>query len=463
MDHETPAWRPSQGEQPADWAQAVIEGRLTLSAAAAVAGVDESQMTAWLKTFVQAGRHAVGRDDQDPAAIDFVLMLAHALHRYGASAVRMEAAMTAVAGRLGLQARWFSTPTAVMASFGPVHRQQTCLIRVEPGELNLEKLALLYDVTSRFVQGRLSLGESALEVDRITTARRRYGVITRTICYGLASAAAAVFFGGNRLEINVALGIGLVVGTINQLFTRERDTAHVAEPVAAATAATLAAAAAHWLGAVDAVITSLAGVITLLPGLGFTTAMTELATNNLASGTARFAGAFLHLIALGIGIAVGTAIGSHWFPGAGEVLRVAWPLPALALAVAVSSLAYSVLLRARPRDTGWILAAGLVAYGGALIGDRLLGAEIGAVLGAFLIGLISNVRARWLDQSAAVTLVPGTLMLVPGSIGMRSVFAMLQHDASSGVMAAFKMVLIAASIVAGTLLANVAFPSKRPL
>jgi uncharacterized membrane protein YjjB (DUF3815 family) len=222
-------------------------------------------------------------------------------------------------------------------------------------------------------------------------------------------------------------------------------------------------AAAHLLGPVDTMVTTLAGIVTLLPGLGFTTAMTELATNNLASGTARFAGAFVHLIALGIGIAVGTAIGAHWFPAAGGALRVIWPLPILALAVAVSSLAYSVLLRARPQDTGWILVAGLAAYAGALAGDRLLGAEIGALLGAFVVGLISNARARWLDQSAAITLVPGPLMLVPGSIGMRSVFAILQNDADSGVMAAFRMVLIATSIVAGTLLANVVSPSRRPL
>jgi uncharacterized membrane protein YjjP (DUF1212 family) len=406
----------------------------------------------------------VSADGLDPLALEFILILAQALHRYGASAVRLEGAVTAVARKLGIVVRIFSTPTAVMASFGPLHAQKTSLVRVEPGEINLEKLALLYDVTSQFVQGRLSMGEASVQVARIASAAPRYGFLIRAACYGLAAAAAAVFFGGGWLEIDVALGIGLAVGTINQLFTREREAAHVAEPIAAAVATTLSAMAAHYLGPVDTVVTSLAGVIILLPGLSFTTAMTELATNNLASGTARFAGAFVELIGLGIGIALGTAIGAHWFPAqGGSALPVIWSLPVLGLAVAVSSLAWSVLLRARPRDTGWILAAGFVAYTGALIGNRLLGAEIGALLGAFAIGLASNARARWLDQSAAVTLVPGTLLLVPGSIGMHSVFAMLHHDADSGVMAAFRMVLIATSIVAGTLLANVAYSSKRPL
>ena len=48
----------------------------------------------------------------------FVLTLAEALHAHGTSAHRLEAMLTLVARRLGVEARFYSTPTAVIVSFG---------------------------------------------------------------------------------------------------------------------------------------------------------------------------------------------------------------------------------------------------------------------------------------------------------------------------------------------------------
>ena len=51
----------------------------------------------------------------DPAAVDFVLALGRALHRYGAPAHRLEEALSLVARQLGLAAEVFSTPTTIIA------------------------------------------------------------------------------------------------------------------------------------------------------------------------------------------------------------------------------------------------------------------------------------------------------------------------------------------------------------
>ncbi|MBC7541515.1 MAG: threonine/serine exporter family protein [Candidatus Sericytochromatia bacterium] len=442
---------------------AVLKGYRTAEEAGRTLGVGTAEIHSWIDAFIAGGRQSVDGNGSDMAAIEFVLALAQALHRYGASAYRLEAGIKDVAHTLGLEVRLFSTPTAIMASFGPLHAEKTCLVRVEPGEINLGKLAMLYDVTSQFVQGTVTVPDALAVVTAIIAADPRYRFVIHMVCSGLASAAAAGFFGGGWLEIQVALGIGMVVGAVSRLSNRSTDTGHLLEPVAATLAALLSVAASRWFGPVETFVTTLAGVITLLPGMGFTTAMTELATNNLASGTARFAGAFVQLSGLGVGIALGMAIASRWAPAVVADGLVVWPLGMLALAVIVSSLAYSVILRARPRDTGWILAAGVLAYSGALVGQSLIGPELGALLGAFVVAFASNLRGRLLDQATAVTLVPGILMLVPGSLGMRSVMAMWQNDVDSGVSAAFRMAFVATALVAGILLANVAMPSRRPL
>ena len=70
----------------------------------------------------------------------------HALHKSGYAAHSLEEILQKVCDRLGIIGQFFTTPTAIMASFGPLDHQQTHLIRVQPGELNLGRLSALDDV-----------------------------------------------------------------------------------------------------------------------------------------------------------------------------------------------------------------------------------------------------------------------------------------------------------------------------
>ena len=82
-------------------------------------------------------------------------------------------------------------------------------------------------------------------------------------------------------------------------------------------------------------------------------------------------------------------------------------------------------------------------------------------VGALTVGVASNLYAYALRRPASVTLVPGILLLVPGSIGFRSLSSLLDREVVTGVETAFTMVLIGAGLVAGLLLANVLVPERR--
>jgi uncharacterized membrane protein YjjB (DUF3815 family) len=134
-------------------------------------------------------------------------------------------------------------------------------------------------------------------------------------------------------------------------------------------------------------------------------------------------------------------------------------LPALLLSCA----ALVVQFRARPRDFGVILITASLAYLGARLGARWLGPELGVALGAWLVGVASNLSARWFAQPTAIGLVPGLLLLVPGSLGLRSLQALLEQDVLGGVAGGFTVFLIAISLVTGLFLANLSLPSRRLL
>ena len=60
-----------------------------------------------------------------------------------------------------------------------------------------------------------------------------------------------------------------------------------------------------------------------------------------------------------------------------------------------------------------------------------------------------------------MVLVPGILLLVPGSIGYRSMSSLMERDTVAGIATAFTMVLTAVSLVAGLLIAGVLAPEPK--
>ena len=132
-------------------------------------------------------------------------------------------------------------------------------------------------------------------------------------------------------------------------------------------------------------------------------------------------------------------------------------------AVVVASLAFAALFRARPRDVPTIVVSSLAAFVGGRFGASWLGPEVGGLLGALVLGLSGNLAARWTRRPASTVVVPGLMVLVPGSVGFRSVAQFLDADALSGIETAFRAAIVATSLVGGLLAANLALPPRRSL
>nr|WP_233585833.1 threonine/serine exporter family protein [Corallococcus sp. CA054B] len=398
-------------------------------------------------------------------AVAFVLRLGHALHRHGTPAHRLEGLMKRVSERLGLEARFFSTPTSIFASFGPPEDLRTSLIRVEPGDMDLERLILLDMLADDVIHGRLTPAEGARRVEDILAQPARYGPALQLLCWMLAGAAAALLFGGGWKEMGVAGVSSLAIGVLDLLTRKQPTTAHVLEPVAAVLSAAFAGLAAHFFGPLHGEVATLAGLIVLLPGLTLTIAVNEVATRNLISGTSRLTHAALIFLQLGFGAALGSRVATLLppVPMPTPTLPTVLPPGVAIVALVVAGFAIAVLFRARPRDWGWIALAGAAAFMGARLGALLLGPQLGAFAGALLLGIGSNALARLRNRPAVTTVVPGLMLLVPGSVGFRSLASLLERDVVAGVDTAFSMLMVAVALAAGLLSANAIMPSRKVL
>ena len=395
--------------------------------------------------------------------IRFLTELGRALHGYGIPSHRLEAALVSAARHLGIRAEFLSTPTSLISSFGEPGEQQVTLARVTPGSLQLDKLVALDDVVESLYRGELTVDVAEAQLKAIVEAPPRYPAWAHVLAFAVASSAASNFFGAGWKEMGVAFGLGLVGGLLGWAAGRVETIGRVYEFLLTLIVAFSAAALARVIGPLGTGPVVIGSIVVLLPGLTLTLALNELGTGHLVAGTARLTGSMMTFLQIGLGVGLGSRL-AQVLPGepreAGPAALPAWVLWVL---LVVTAVALAVLFRARWREVPWIIAGALLAFWGARGGVLLLGAGLGTVVGALLVGVAGNLYARLRRRPSVVVIVPSIILLVPGSIGYRSLSFLMEKDVMSGVDNAFTALLVGVSLVAGLLLANVLVPPRNAL
>src|SRR3954467_1425155 len=115
-------------------------------------------MTPGETSLAAGGAAPAAAGEQD---VDLVMRLGRALHAAGSPANRIEEGMEAASMRLGLAGQFFSTPTALFASFSGLGPRRTVLERVQPGIVNLERLSDLDELLHGLADGVLDPRQAA--------------------------------------------------------------------------------------------------------------------------------------------------------------------------------------------------------------------------------------------------------------------------------------------------------------
>ena len=400
------------------------------------------------------------RLDGDPdERIPFLLNLASALHSSGHASHRLEEVLEATSNHLALTGQYFATPTSIFASFGTELLQRTFMIRTEPTPPDLGRLVRVMEIAQAVLSGAQTPAQGTRRLVQLEQSRRSTGW-WQVAAFGLAAGGAASFLGGGWPEIWVAGGAGLAAGLLALVAGRVAALGRVFEMAAASLCAFGVAAIGATTGAVSVPIATLAGLIVLIPGLTLTTAIAELANRQLTAGTSRMASALMTFFGIGFGVALGGRLAAALLGPAPAVTPIPLSTAMIWPAVLVSAVSFAILLKADPRDTGWIMVAAVVAVIASQAGTSLLGPGLGVFVGALAVGVGSSLFSRLNHRPSAVTLVPGLLTLVPGSVGFRSLSALMENEVVAGVDAAFTMFLTAVSLVAGLLAAAAVFPDE---
>jgi len=396
------------------------------------------------------------RADPTPSShpeVAFVLELGRALQTFGVSAATLETALGRVADHLGLEGALYATPTGFLASLRKEgHHSKTYLQRIEAGESNLEKLAEAEGLVDLVLQGEVDVAGARARLAALKARPNRYGT-TRVIgAFGLSGLGVARCFEGGWREMLLGALLGLLVGLAVTSLQRRHNLNRLTPLLGGLVSAAGAALLAGLLSPASQAILILCGIIVLVPGLGLLVSMQELGTGNLVSGTARLAGTGLVFVLLAFGVGLGQRmVGTLQPPPMDPVPLPAWTLvPALAL----TALSFLVVFQGRMEDYGWTLAATVLGWGAARIGTQMLGPEAGAGLAALVLGSACNLWARRTRRPGATLLLPSLMLILPGSLGFRSLTLMLHQQPLEGLQAGFQAMVVTIALMLGLLLAN---------
>ncbi len=397
---------------------------------------------------------AVSSDAQFNEIVQLLLALGRALHQVGQPAHKVERTLVLVADRCQVPLQMFVLPTGHFMSFHRADGPITFVLRMNPGSIDLDRLSRLMIIADKIIDGSLTPREAKVRINEVMLRANERSSASIVAAYVLSAAPFSIFFGGGWTELIVATLVGLAVGLIAAAMARYKRTVRPFELIAAAAAAFIAGSADEILGAYGGWIPLAAGLIVLLPGIALVDSLEELAGGQLTSGASRMAGVGAVFLALTFGAIVGGTLSQVW-PQIKDVEAVHLPewsvLPAL-LVVAIGS---TLRFRAQNRDAWLILGASTLALVGSRAGSYYIGHFAGPFLAAALLGIAGNLYARVTRRAAELIVVPGLALLVPGSVGARSLESLLSADtADVGVASAIDMFLIGIALVAGLLFAN---------
>lgn len=394
--------------------------------------------------------------------IDFILLAAKSLHESGLPTHRVEDFMQEFCWSVEVEAELFTTPGSIFASIVNDGVKQPHMVKVsQEGDLNLEKIDAIQEVCTKVSIASLDFTDGIEALEAINHAKSRYPNWLMTLFFGLSTGSAACVFGGNLPEISCSLLIGLGIGIFRGFLAYIPRFGKLFVLISAVWACCVAALFQSYFIDFQRDIATVCGLIILIPGFSFTVSITEMINNHLIAGLTRFTNAFITFAMIAIGIAVGMkCMGQFILPDPEMAISVI-PSWSKWIALFFVPAGFMILFKAKQSDFGWILFACWCSYFSYVFGNIIFSEPVAVFLASLLLGVVSNLFSRNKKRNSSLMLVPGMILLVPGSLGFFSISHLVQSDVVAGIQTALTMLTTAMALVFGILFSNILVHAER--
>ncbi|MDP2439779.1 MAG: threonine/serine exporter family protein, partial [archaeon] len=330
------------------------------------------------------------------------------------------------------------------------------------------------DLSAQIAFRQLDLVEGLMRIRQISERPPLFGNEISLISFAaMAGLAPLAFYGGGIFDAIFSTLLGTVIGLFLIYLSGIGRIANITPFLAAAFASfsSTAVASAMPPGYTFCPLScTLSALLWLLPGLGLTTGIAELAVKSIISGSSRFFSAMICAVQLGYGIVIGSEIVA-WYDQADASLQRALhegcslaPSPfLLPLFLVLISLTFNILLNC-PLSI-WVFTSGAALLGGGLFallgggGYAVMDDQLALAVSSFAVGVCGQLVALIRGHQSLVTIICGILVLVPGGYASRTAASLLTQPSLDVAMFLLTTVLTAFSLTIGLLAAKALIPS----
>lgn len=389
----------------------------------------------------------------------FIIELAETLQNNGLPAHRIENAVQLVSDALETPVEISSSPEILMLSFNaPSH---TTMKKMKGSSLNFDRMDQLHLLINQITRKEIDLHEAIEQLNEIRSRKNLYPKWVNILFIALSNSSAACLFGGGFAEIIVSGSIGFAIGFILEILAPFPNLARLSILFSSAIAIFIAKSGLLLFGNYSVEIASITGLILLIPGFSFSQSVTELAHGHAQAAIVRFSNVLLVFLMLAVGLGIGSQLVAMLPINPIKFHFPSLPIWSTYLAILLVPAGFGVLFNAKQKHYIWMLIACTTSYFSLKFLSLYANPEFAVLFSAFILGFISNILSYFMKKSSSVMLVPGIILLVPGSIGFKTVAYLMNEQTMSGIASAISTLVIAVALTCGLLFSNMLFKHRE--
>ena len=339
------------------------------------------------------------------------------LVRFGGEIQRAEDTVRRLFAAYGLEGEVFAVPNCVWASVRtPDGRIHARMRRVPPIANNIEGIERLNDLSRRLCAHPPAdpalLGTYCRDT---VAALSSYPAALVLGGYFLGAFSFSLFFSGGWAEAAAAGLAGLVSGAVLLVLGRARANAFMTTLTSSLALAGLAYGLLALGAGVNIEVTIAGGLMVLVPGLVFTSFMTDLLTGDMLAGLATFARAVLSAAAIALGTGAAMALYYSLFTGAGSPETVSYAGPLYCVFAFLGCLGFCPSFNVQGVGALLCCLGGGLGWAVYLLAEGLChNSFVSTLIAAVAVSVYSEIMARVRKCPATSYLTIALFPLVPG-------------------------------------------------
>ncbi|KAE9397500.1 DUF1212-domain-containing protein [Gymnopus androsaceus JB14] len=387
---------------------------------------------------------------------EFICKLARSMMMFGGPAHRLTAQIQATARVLDIELSCMYLPDVMLISFEDSSTGTSLIKFIKQGSvLNMGKLAEGYMIYWKVIHDDLSVSDASAALDKLMRRPPRYKWWHLMLIGGFCSAAiCTVSFAGSFIDSLAVFPLGAILVGVQQLSVRNELYSNVFE----ITIATLFSFICGGLAASKHICYSAAtssSIVLILPGFIVLSGGLEILSRNIVAGSVRLCYAVVYCLFLGFGLAMGAEAyneitgspisnlddttcarthdpnGPWWQRTPSEF----WAFLTVPLYSLVLSMRNHQPLFSREMVNfssicviisciGWVVTH--------FVSLKFTGqSDFASAVGAFGIGMISNLAGRFLNGNAFTIMITGILFQVPSGLGNNGLLVFVSQQTNS--------------------------------